>query len=159
MLNWLPAIQIFHQLTTFGAPWNGKYSKEDPGLLCSYHTTIRQHSSARSPADALLSSQMFKDIWELPQLTHLTCFLCLILNKIQVYGIYISLHSVFICSLKSISTFLDVVINIILDSNSYPIQDCREFKFTWQRTAAYFCLSQKCVTRSLHSKPEHRETL
>jgi len=43
---------MFHHLKTF------KYNKEEPGLL--YQTGMGQHSSAKGPAAALLSSRCFQ---------------------------------------------------------------------------------------------------
>lgn len=56
--HWLSVVQLFHQLKTFGA----LKIKADPGLLSSQNPLrMEGHSSPKSLAAALLSTQTFTD--------------------------------------------------------------------------------------------------
>lgn len=125
VLNW-PAFSVDHSSAeTFGALWNGKHGKEDPGLLSNENGTIflSQKSNRWSPrylgtvkGGMLQSSKhvplptslkCVTDItvkmshcfsWnsKMTQFKHLIYFLCFIVNEICVWDICKSLHLVVI---------------------------------------------------------------
>lgn len=119
VLNW-PAFSVDHSsAATFGASWNGKHGKEDPGLLSNENGTIflSQKSNRWSPRylgtvkGGMLQSSKHVPLlyfiemcyWHysqneslLTQFKHLIYFLCFIVNEICVWYICKSLHFVVI---------------------------------------------------------------
>jgi len=112
----VPAVQTFYQLKTFGASWNSKYDREDPG-----QTRMRPHSFETSVYRLvnMAVSQLFKTCcWnqihdnmifllnsKISDFKHLIGFTCSFASKTLVYEICKSLHSVFLTFYKASQLF------------------------------------------------------